>query len=158
MGRHSLLALSAWLLVGACAAMGDLSPSQIADFKDLSKGLTTLATATYYSSRHVLLGSAPMAVAVASDGSPIVSATRYGAGRAIHFGHDGMMSDRCCTGTGLGGLVANAAQWSAGTVTSGIRVAQFGMSTVVNNLVAKVSINSSLARPHLPTSRPKLPA
>ena len=48
---------------------------------------------------------------------------------------------RACAGTGLGGLVASAAQWAAGNVTSGVRVASYGsgMSTVVTNLVAKVS-------------------
>jgi hypothetical protein len=81
-----------------------------------------------------------MAVAVASDGGPMVAANRYGTGRVIHFGHESMVKT-CCSGTGLGGLVANAAQWAGGNITNGIRVAQYGtgMNTVVSNLVAKVS-------------------
>jgi hypothetical protein len=129
-----------WLLAFAYAASAQsgLTASQVADFDALSQGLTTLATAPTAISRQYLFGTA-MAVAVANDGGPMVSANRYGLGRVIHFGHEGMLSS-CCLGTGVGGLVANAAQWAAGGKAAGIRVAHHGsgMSTVVANLVAKV--------------------
>ena len=46
----------------------------------------------------------------------------------------------CCSGSGLGGLVGNAAQWAAGDKTSGIRVASGNSlgDTVRNSLIAKV--------------------
>jgi hypothetical protein len=127
-----------WLLafVYSARAQPGLTASQIADFNALSQGLTTLATGSIYISRQHLFGTA-MAVAVANDGGPMVSANRYGLGRVIHFGHEGMLSS-CCSGTGVGGLVANAAQWAAGTKTTGVRVAHYSMSAVVTNLVAKV--------------------
>jgi hypothetical protein len=122
----------------ATRAQSSLTASQLADFNALSQGLITLATGSISISRQHLFGTA-IAVAVANDGGPMVSANRYGLGRVIHFGHESMLSS-CCSGTGLGGLVANGAQWAGGDKTSGIRVAHHGsgMSTVVTNLVAKV--------------------
>ena len=71
----------------------------------------------------------------------IVAANRYGAGRVVTFGHESMLNPSgCCSGDGLGGLVANAAQWAAGEKTAGIRVASGNSlgTTVRNALVAKV--------------------
>jgi hypothetical protein len=133
-----------WLLAFVYAAKGqELTVSQIADFNALSQGLGTLATSSIYISRQHLFGTA-MAVAVANNGGPMISANRYGLGRVIHFGHESMLSS-CCSGTGVGGLVANAAQWAAGTdKASDIHVAHYGMSTVVNNLVMKVGCTYAL--------------
>jgi hypothetical protein len=134
-----------WLLAcvcGAATAQSGLTASQIGDFNALSQGLTTLATGSIITSRLHLYGTA-IAVAVANDGGPIVSANRFGSGRVVHSGHEAMVTS-CCVGTGLGGLVVNAVQWSAGSTTSGIRVAQYGigMATVVKNLVLRVSCTS----------------
>ena len=134
-----------WLLAFACGvrAQTGLTATQIEDFTVLSQGLTTLAAGSIYISRLHLYGTA-IAVAVANDGGPMVAANRYGSGRLIHFGHESMISS-CCSGTGIGGLVSNAAQWAAGAKTTGIRVGHYGMSAVVDSLVAKVSFAGILA-------------
>jgi hypothetical protein len=75
---------------------------------------------------------------------PIIAANRYGVGRVIHFGHEGMLN-ACCSGTGLGGLVGNAAEWVAGCKSVGIRVASGDSlgTTVRNQLLAMVSLDSA---------------
>jgi hypothetical protein len=105
----------------------------------ISQGITTIETGNYYSSVLILTGTA-FSVAKPPGSFPIIAANRYGAGRVIHFGHEGMMAT-CCSGSGLGGLVGNAAQWAAGGKVVGIRVASGNPlgDDIRNSLVAKVS-------------------
>jgi hypothetical protein len=110
---------------------------QQTDLAAISQGVTTIETVNYYASYMTVTGNA-FAVARPTNHFTIV-ANRYGVGRVIQFGHESMMSS-CCSGSGLGGLVGNAAQWAAGGKVVGIRVAS-GNSLgdgVRNSLVAKV--------------------
>ena len=125
------------LLVCIVRCQAGLTAEQLDDFNALSRDLTTLSTGAASISRLHLSGTA-LAVAVANDGGPMIAANRYGLGRVIHFGHEGLLNS-CCTGTGLGGLVFNAAVWAAGTKTTAIRVAYLGMSSVASNLASKAS-------------------
>ncbi|KAI7843452.1 hypothetical protein COHA_002930 [Chlorella ohadii] len=88
-----------------------------ADYAALAAGVgTPSAVANFEASYHALAGHA-MAIVVSAGGTPTISATNYGAGRALHFGHEAMLN-ACSSGcgtSGLGRLVYNAAVW-AGSV------------------------------------------
>ncbi|PSC75411.1 hypothetical protein C2E20_1400 isoform X1 [Micractinium conductrix] len=105
-----------------------------ADYQALGQGVGTLDTSAIYGSRLLLYGNA---MAIAADGpNTIVAATVHGSGRAVHFGHEGMFG-QCCGSTGLPRLLANAAAWTAGAKTSGVRVAG-STAWAVTNLVARL--------------------
>jgi hypothetical protein len=117
---------------------------QQTDLAAISKGITTVETVNYYSSTMTLTGTA---FGVAKPRVYVtIAANRYGVGRVVHFGHEAMLST-CCSGTGLGGLVGNAAQWAAGGKSVGIRVASGNSAgtTVRNLLVAKVGEDQMLS-------------
>ena len=121
------------------APLGPPTSMTTADYAALAQGVGTVETGNYYASYHYLYGPA-MAVASTGAGAyPVVSATRYYGGRAIHFGHESILGS-CCTTTGLGRLVANAAFWAAGGKQAGIRVAggSSWMTSIVATLVAQV--------------------
>jgi hypothetical protein len=118
---------------------------QQTDLAAIANGITTIETANYYASYMTRNGTA-FAVAKPKNHS-IIAANRYGTGRVIQFGHESMMSS-CCSGSGLGGLVGNAAQWAAGGKAVRIRVAS-GNSLgdgVRNFLMAKVSLKMDVQR------------
>lgn len=66
------------------------------------------------------------------------SATTYGAGRAVHFGHEGMLGT-CCPASGLGRLARNAVSWAGGGKAT-IRVASTsgftGLATALASFVS----------------------
>lgn len=78
-----------------------------------------MSTSSWSASRHYLFGPA-MAIVNIGGTTPIVSATVWGDGVAIHFGHEGMLG-ACCADTGLGRLLLNAAEWAAGAPSAARR-------------------------------------
>lgn len=89
------------------------------DYISLAAGVGTVSTSSWSASRHYLFGPA-MAIVNIGGTTPIVSATVWGDGVAIHFGHEGMLG-ACCAATGLGRLLLNAAEWAAGAPSAARR-------------------------------------
>ena len=78
-------------------------------------------------------------VVLPASQAAVVSATSYGLGRVVHFGHEAMLTV-CCGASGLPRLVLNAAKWAAGNRTT-VRVGQVSadsMEQVVTSLVNQV--------------------
>ena len=115
------------------------STMTLADYQALAGGVGTVATESYYASRHYLSGHAMAVVVLNTSQAAVVSATTYGLGRVVHFGHEGMLTT-CCGASGLPRLVLNAAKWAAGNRTT-VRVGQVAadwMEQVVSSLVNQV--------------------
>ena len=100
-----------------------LPPMTLVDYQQLAAGTGPLNTAPYYMSGHYLHGQA-MAIAVAAGGTaPIISVSKYGHGRLLHAGHEGILFHGNLASSGLGALMKNAALWASSNKTAGIRVA-----------------------------------
>ena len=123
----------------ACAALGAASALNLADYQALAAGVGTVATGSFYASRQDLSGPSIAVAVLPTSQAAVVSATTYGLGRVVHFGHEGMLTT-CCGASGLPRLVLNAAKWAAGNRTT-VRVGQVAadwMEQVVSSLVNQV--------------------
>ena len=108
-----------------------LPPMTLADYQQLAAGTGGLNTAPYYMSGHYLHGQA-MALAVPPGGTaPLISANKYGNGRLLHAGHEGILYNTILATSGLGALMKNAALWASSNKAAGIRVAgsESGLTT-----------------------------
>ena len=132
-----LLSLT-YLTHGYCQRQQTLGTTQLADWAALTAQVGTIGTASFQASKQHLYGSQAFAVAVDGDGSPIVAATRYGSGRVVAFGHEGMLGE-AISGSNLTKLIQKSAFWAAGKSTM-IKVAgSSGWGAEVAARLAQVS-------------------
>lgn len=111
-----------------------LSSIQAQDFASITSTVGTIGTAAWYASRQCLYGLEAFAVAVDGDNLPLISAARFGSGRVIHFGHEGMLG--ASTSSQLFKLVRNGAVWSS-SKQSGIRIA--GLDAWTSGVAASIA-------------------
>ena len=119
------------------------STMTLADYQALTAGVGSVATESFYASRHFVSGHAMAIVVAGNDKAAVVSATTHGLGRVVHTGHEAMLTV-CCGSSGLPRLALNAARWAAGNRTT-VRVGQVaadGMEQVVSSLVDQVGTAS----------------
>jgi hypothetical protein len=100
------------LTSGYCQRHQTLGTTQLQDWAALTANVGSIESSAFTASKQHLFGSQAFAVAVDGDGSPIISAARYGGGRVVAFGHEGMLAAGA-TGS-LFKLISNAATWAAG--------------------------------------------
>jgi hypothetical protein len=96
-------------------AAAALLAQQTEDWKALVKGYTSLPI-NAIASNQVLYPPA-FAVGTNRDGAALLSAVRYGKGRVVVAGHEGLL-ERCCFYEDLGGFTMNAIAWAAGNASS----------------------------------------
>lgn len=129
-------------LAGSCqGSKAHIKTLKSTEYAQLAEGVGDLELGDRIASSLILNGP-PWAVAANADGAAIVAAVKYGSGRVLHFGHENMMFS-CCSTSGYGRLVQNAAAWAAGTKKSGIRVAgatDWETTDIVEKLVAQVRV------------------
>jgi hypothetical protein len=111
-----------------------LSTSQQQDFASITSGVGTIVTSAFTASRQCLYGTQAFAVAIDGDKLPFISAARYGSGRVIQFGHEGMLTTS--TSSELFKLIRNSAIWASGKA-SGVRIA--GMTSWGSNIASSIS-------------------
>lgn len=111
-----------------------LSTTQQQDFASITSGVGTIATSAHTASRQCLYGTQAFAVAIDGDKLPLISAARYGSGRVIQFGHEGMLTTSISSE--LFKLVRNSAIWVSGKA-SGVRIA--GMTSWGSNIASSIS-------------------
>jgi hypothetical protein len=111
-----------------------LSSIQAHDFASITANVDTIGTAAWCASRQCLYGLEAFAVAVDGDNLPLISAARYGSGRVIHFGHEGMLGSN--TDSQLFKLVRNGAVWSS-SKQSGFRIA--GLDAWMSYIAASIA-------------------
>ncbi|KAF8059185.1 TCAF2 [Scenedesmus sp. PABB004] len=103
--------LAAVTLLAAGAAGQSLTAQQLADWNAITAGVQSVPTESFYSSALVLFGRA-FAVAASDSGECVVAATRFGKGRLVQFGHEGMLFDSPDDKPGFVGLITSAALWA----------------------------------------------
>ncbi len=81
-----------------------------------------------------MYGTEAFAVVVDEDKLPFISAARYGSGRVIQFGHEGMLD--AATSSELFKLIRKSAVW-ASSKTSGIRIA--GMDSWTSGIASSIA-------------------
>ncbi len=140
MPNMSLLKARVWhllaiaLLLAHHSSCQQLSSTQAQDLTSIASGVGAVATSAWYASRQCLYGTEAFAVAVDEDKLPFISAARYGSGRVIHFGHEGMLG--AATSSELFKLIRNSSVW-ASSKTSGIRIA--GMDSWTSGIASSIA-------------------
>jgi hypothetical protein len=117
-----LQALALVLLVAriSCQKSQTLTAQQLRDWAALANGVGKFPGSDQTASRLLAFGNGTLIVAL--DGTSVsVAAARFGAGRLVHFGHEGFLGYPAAT-SGTGRLLINALKWTSGKSTS-IRVA-----------------------------------
>jgi hypothetical protein len=96
-------------------AAAALLAQQTEDWKALVKGYTSIPVKNIASSQ--VLYPPAFAVGTTKDGAALLSAVRYGQGRVVVAGHEGMLGS-CCSFEDMGGFTMNAIAWAAGNTSS----------------------------------------